>query len=396
MSQKLLRYVGFRDDIIIFASSILVMMNRILVLGFIFFAFTAQAQISRDILKSIDSLSQKKWDSTGISLDSLDNPKPVRIDKIFKDTVVLKNIVIVPQLPSEPPVTPYNFINDKNSVKNWFFFDENSLIFNQASFSNWNAGGNNNIGVIAKINYNLTYRKGRNYLENIILLGYGFNSAEGQSTRKTDDYINISTNYGYELGRSIYLSTGYQFLTQFTRGYNYSDTPDPTKFDRISQFMAPGYLNLGLGLSYNPSENLQIIFRPVNGKFTFVLDEYLQKEGKYGLLRDGQSIRTELGTRVNIVYRLKIYKDITLTNQLNLFSNYLSHFERVDIGYSGALNLKFNKYINATVNLDLLYDHDQIKKLQRKQTLGIGLSYSIGSENAIKENKKSIIKPFAN
>ena len=185
-------------------------------------------------------------------------------------------------------------------------------------------------------------------------------------------------------------------LTQFTRGYNYSDTPDPSKSDRISQFMAPGYLNIGLGLSYNPSENLQVIFRPVNGKFTFVLDEYLQKEGKYGLERDGQSIRTELGTRVNVVYRLKIYKDITLTNQVNLFSNYLRHFERVDVGYSGALNLKFNKYINASVNLDLLYDHDQIKKLQRKQTLGIGLRYNIGSENAVKENKKTILKPFAN
>ena len=41
------------------------------------------------------------------------------------------------------------------------------------------------------------------------------------------------------------------------------------------------------------------------------------------------------------------------------------------------LNLKFNKYIDVNVNIDLMYDDDQVKKLQRKQTLGIGLNYTL-------------------
>ncbi|MCB4234069.1 hypothetical protein LDL59_00290 [Kaistella anthropi] len=130
----------------------------------------------------------------------------------------------------------------------------------------------------------------------------------------------------------------------------------------------------------------------MNGKFTFVTDPLLQKAGKYGLEKDGQNVRSELGALVNVLYRLKIYKDINLVNQINFFSNYIFHPERVDIAYNGTLNIRFNKFISTVVSLDLLYDHDQLQKLQMKQTLGVGFSYNFGFEN--KEKNKKLIKPF--
>ena len=219
-------------------------------------------------------------------------------------------------------------------------------------------------------------------------------SSKGQSSRKTEDYINIMSNYGYDLGSNYYLSTGFQFISQFAPGYNYSATPNPTKDDRISKFLAPAYVNLGIGISYNPNENFQVIVRPVNGKFTIVEDKLLQKKGFFGLENDGQSLRKELGAMVNVLYRLKIYKDINLINKLNLFSNYLYHTERVDVAYNGTLNFRLNKLITTSITGDLLYDHDQIGKLQVKQTLGIGFSYNLGIED--KERPKKNIKPFAN
>ena len=158
--------------------------------------------------------------------------------------------------------------------------------------------------------------------------------------------------------------------------------------------MAPGYLNLGIGLSYNPNENLQIILRPINGKFTFVLDKKLQFAGNYGLEKDGQSLRAEVGTMLNILYKIKLFKDATYVNSVNFFSNYLQHSERVDINYTGSLNLKFNKYITTVVTIDIVYDHDQIQKLQRKQTLGVGITYNLGYK--IERDKTSVIKPFVN
>lgn len=349
------------------------------------------AQERGSVFKEIDSLSQRRWDSVSLDLDSLANPKLINFDVHFRDTLVIRDEVVIATVTNEIPVTPYNFLKLKEP-KRWFYYGQNNLVFNQSSFSNWNSGGNNNIGIIGKINYNLSYKNGRHFLDNHIQLGYGFVASEGESSRKTEDYINLMTNYGYDIGKDFYLSTGFQFLSQFSPGYNYTVTPDPTFNDRISRFLAPGYLNAGLGISYNPNENFQVIFRPVNGKFTFVTDPFLQKAGRYGLEKDGQSVRSEIGALLNVLYRLKIYKDVNFVNQINFFSNYVNHAERVDIAYNGTLNFRFNRFISTVISLDLMYDHDQVQNLQMKQTLGIGFSYNLGLEN--RERNKKLIKPF--
>lgn len=351
----------------------------------------ALAQSESPLQHKIDSIANERWSRTELNIDSLQNPKFQKFTVKFRDTLVIKDKSGIISSNEDIPVTPYNLLQLKDPIK-WFYHGQNSLVFNQSSFSNWNSGGNNNIGIIGKINYNLSYKNRRHFLDNNIQLGYGFVSTQGESSRKTEDYINIMTNYGYDIGRNYYLSTGFQFLSQFSAGYNYTLTPNPTFENRISRFMSPGYFYTGLGILYNPNENFQVIFRPLNGKFTFVTDPFLQKAGKYGLERDGQSVRSELGALVNVLYRLKIFKDINLVNQVNFFSNYATHPERVDIAYNGTLNFKFNKFITTVVSLDLLYDHDQMQRLQLKQTLGVGFSYNLGFE--IKEKDKKLIKPF--
>lgn len=351
------------------------------------------SQQMRDFQKEIDSIAQARWMTTHLDLDSLASPQLIEINQNFEDTIFVNDAVLLPRVNEDLPFTPFALMNN-DVPKRWFFGGQNNLVFNQSSFSNWNTGGNNNIGVIGKINYILGYRNWKHYYDNNIQLGYGFVASKGQSTRKTEDYINLMSNYGYDLGQDFYLSTGFQFLSQFTKAYDYAATPNPEPEDRISTFMAPGYLNVGLGISYNPNEKFQVIFRPINGKFTFVLDELLQKKGRYGLEKDGQSVRSELGAMLNILYRLKLHKNITFDNQVNFFSNYLYHTERVDMLYMGMLTIRFNKFINTLVSLDLLYDHDQIQRLQVKQTLGVGFSYSFGENKSEHPEKKKVIKPF--
>ena len=56
--------------------------------------------------------------------------------------------------------------------------------------------------------------------------------------------------------------------------------------------------------------------------------------------------------------------------------------------------MKFNKFISAIIGVDVLYDHDQIKRTQMKQTLGIGFTYNLGSDVQPKNTNKKSIKPF--
>lgn len=275
----------------------------------------------------------------------------------------------------------------QDSTKAWSIVGQNTLMLNQSAFSNWVAGGANNIGWQAGVNYNLTYEKGKDLWENIIILGYGMNNTQGVGNRKTQDVINLSTNYGRRLAETNwYVSGGAGLISQFAPGYSDGNNPDAAK---ISNFMSPGYLNLGVGFTYKPSDNFTMTMRPANARFTFVLDKDLQYAGNYGLKNDGDAMLFQFGFLGTAQYKLKLMENISLQNNASVFSNYLDHPERLVLSYSGILNLKVNKYISTNVTLDLLYDHNQIKKTQLKQTLGIGFAYNIDNGKKRSDNKRN-------
>ena len=261
-----------------------------------------------------------------------------------------------------------------DTVKHWSIEGQNSLMLNQVAFSNWVGGGANNIGCIAGVNYNMTYQKDKDLWENIVVLGYGQNKTKGIGSRKTQDGINLSTNYGRKIADKWYASTGASLITQFAPGYEDGNNPEALK---ISNFMAPGYLSVGAGFTYRPNDNFTLTLRPANARWTFVLDKELQKAGTYGLKNDGDSSLFQFGFLATAQYKLKIMDNITLMNNASVFSNYLEHPERLVLSYGGVLNMKINKYVSSVITLDLIYDHNQIKKTQLKQTLGVGFAYNL-------------------
>ncbi len=274
----------------------------------------------------------------------------------------------------------------QDSVKAWSVVGQNTLMLNQSAFSNWVAGGANNVGWQAGVNYNLTYEKDKDLWENIIILGYGMNNTQGVGNRKTQDVINLSTNYGHKISGNWYASIGAGLISQFAPGYADGNNPDAEK---ISNFMSPGYVNLGAGFTYKPSDNFTMTLRPANARFTFVTDKDLQWAGNYGLKNDGDSMLFQFGFLATAQYKVKLMENITLQNNASVFSNYLDHPGRLVLAYGGILNLKVNKYISTNVTLDLLYDHNQIKKTQLKQTLGIGLAYNIDNGRKRSEDKRN-------
>ena len=263
-----------------------------------------------------------------------------------------------------------------DTIKNWSIDGQHTLMLNQAAFSNWVGGGANNIGWIAGVNYNMTYQKDKDLWENIAILGYGQNNTKGVGNRKTQDGINLSTNYGRKIANNWYASAGASLLTQFAPGYEDGNNPDALK---ISNFMAPGYLSVGAGFTYRPNDNFTLTLRPANARWTFVMDEDLQKAGTYGLKNDGDSSLFQFGFLATAQYKMKIMENITLVNNASVFSNYLDHPERLVVSYGGVLNMKINKYVSSVITLDLLYDHNQIKKTQLKQTLGVGFAYNLNN-----------------
>jgi len=270
-----------------------------------------------------------------------------------------------------------------DTVKSWSVLGKNTLMINQAAFSNWVGGGANNVGWLAGVNYNLTYEKDQDLWENIIVLDYGQNDTKGLGVRKTQDVINISTNYGRKFSKSWYFSSGAGLQSQFTTGYEDGNNPAAKK---ISNFMAPGYLNLGMGITYRPNDNLTVTMRPINARWTFVLDKDLQFAGSYGLKNDGDTSLLQFGFLGTALYKVKLMDNVHITNTASVFSNYLDHPERLVLAYGAVVNFKVNKFISSNITVDLLYDHNQIQKTQLKQTLGIGFSYILN--NGVKRSDR--------
>ncbi len=282
--------------------------------------------------------------------------------------------------------------------KNWKAKAVFGLNGTQSSFINWNAGGRNNISLLGFINGKATYSKGKFQWKNnldaalggVQYLGVG---SSGEGLQKTDDRIEVSSEAGIKLREKLYASFLTSFKTQSLPGYKYPD--DSTV---LSKFMAPGYLNIAVGLNYDPNEHFSMFFSPLNAKMTFVRDQKLADAGAFGvraaeyslttgeLLSRGENFRFELGALLNMKYNKDIFENINLVASLNFFSNYLYKPENIDINTDLLFTFKVNSWFSASFNMSLIYDHDIMiedrngnigPRTQYKSVLGAGVSYTL-------------------
>ncbi|MFI3320868.1 MAG: DUF3078 domain-containing protein [Rikenellaceae bacterium] len=257
-----------------------------------------------------------------------------------------------------------------------------SVSLNQASFSNWASGGENAVGVAAQVNYSADYKADGHIWNNRLELAYGLNDTESIGSRKTNDKIYLSSTYGREIAKNLYVSGLLTFQTQFANGYSYDSDANRTF---ISTFMAPGYLTVGAGLTWTPNDWFTTTLTPVTWREVFVLDEELSDAGAYGV-DAGERAFAEAGANWQMEVKRDIMKNVKLYSRLTLFSDYLSKPQNVDVNWEVQLNMTINKWLSAFVTGNLVYD-DNITilrsngtsgpDLQIKETLGIGLSVTL-------------------
>ena len=287
----------------------------------------------------------------------------------------------------------HRYLKDLGSerLEGWLIKGNNSLQFNQAAFSNWMAGGVNSYALNANIDYEFNLTRGRHIWDNRVILAYGILRNEGEDYRKSNDVIDITSSYGYEVVKHLYLAASTNFKTQFSEGFDYEIQDAVTgDYKKISSFMSPGYWSLGIGLDYKPTENLQVNFHPLTSRFTFVTDPELQFAGNYGLKADGDSYFYEFGAYLGARYKFNIMENISYDSRLGIYSNYLDTPQNMDVAYQGILDMKVNSWISAQATINLFYDEDQIKKTQLKETLGVGLSYKIDNTEKLKQRAESL------
>ena len=245
---------------------------------------------------------------------------------------------------------------------------------NQGSLSNWAGGGEQNtLGINGIFNYGINYRKGKNTWDNYFDLALGMQNATSYSKfRKTDDGIDITSKYGYQVSKKWYAAALINFNSQALEGFNYGDTINT----KISNFLAPGKLLLSLGMDYRPNEHFSLFLSPLTTRWVFKKDPDFYPLAKFGVPAL-QKTYNELGAYLTAKYNVPLAKWATYTTRLDLFSNYKRKPQNVDVFFTNLLTMKFNKWLGTTISVDIVYDDDVIKKIQLKEILGVGLTVKL-------------------
>lgn len=286
--------------------------------------------------------------------------------------------------------------------KNWTHGGFVGLNVSQSHFSNWTAGGQDNVNGLGTFKYNMNYLNGKSKWDNTLdlALGYSYFDFDKQPI-KTDDRINLSSLYGYDvIKEKLYITANLNFQTQFADGFDYAN--DTTK---ISEFLAPAYLTVGLGAQYTPASWFSLNLAPASGRLTVVNDQNLADAGAFGvtaaeydeageLIKHGKKTRMELGAQLIANVNYEIFKNVTFSSKLIVFYDYLQDRTenalgkkygcRLDFDWDNAIVLKVNDWLNCNVTARLVYDED-IKPivensesfLQFKEVLSVGISYKI-------------------
>jgi hypothetical protein len=254
-----------------------------------------------------------------------------------------------------------------------------AINLNQASFSsNWKAGGVNSIGFNTQFNYIANYKKDRRSWDNNIDLAFGFVNNSGQGYRKTIDRIYLDTKYGYDISKNWALYSSLNFLSQFSKGYNYKD--DDTR-ELISDFMAPGFITAALGFEYHPVDYFTVRISPFAPRLTIVKDptRFTKSVGPapYGV-DSTETTRFEwLAFQLQAEFNKEVMTNVNLKWRYMLYANYETlELKTIDHRLDIDIIAKVNKYINMSVGGILLYDFDQDSGAQFSQVFSLGFLYT--------------------
>ena len=328
----------------------------------------------------------------------------------------------------------------------WTSSVKTQINIGQTSLTNWAAGGDNTFSLAAFIDGNANWKKGDMFWNNRLQLDYGFLYASSKPLlQKNTDRIYLESKWGYKAPSTkyLYFSANYDFKSQFSSGYDYK-TPGSLKDEngvdlegsalrqawrdaRVlkSNFLAPAYTNLALGIDFVPTKWFSLNFAPLTGGFVIVKDAALRESYSMGYKKayDSEhfdslsdeakakfeaakadkannpsaygdyfrSAKFEFGAQLKMDAKVNINDNFSYSTQVVLFANYLDIKHCPRINWDDRIDWKLAKYFSLTLTTNLIYDDTILIKtdkypdgkkglVQFKESIAFGFTYTIAKK----------------
>jgi len=242
----------------------------------------------------------------------------------------------------------------------------------QISFTDWAQGGDNALAYALFLEGKSTYAVDMIDWMNSYKFGYGQAKLGSQSIRKTDDKIDLESVLTYKIGRFINPFVSVSLKTQFAKGVIYDAEGNATP---VSNFFDPAYITQTIGVGYQPIPEIKTrigaaLRETIANNYAAKYSDDLETTSELEKTRieGGAESVTELGWTImeNVVFNAK----------LEIFAP-VNNFDRTTVRSDNTLSAKVNKYLSMNLNIYLLSDPQIQARTQIKQTLALGLSYTL-------------------
>jgi len=263
--------------------------------------------------------------------------------------------------------------------KPWKFTGTFAFNLNESTFTNWVAGGDNQISTTAIIKPDLIFDNGKWSWETSLDFRHGLQKIGSDKAKKSDDVLRFESKLGKRFSKNWKFSGLYTFNTQARPSY------DGEKL--VSTFMAPCYTNLSLGFDFSPYKSLSVYMTPANLRSTYVLNDTIADRGDFGV-NPGKRALIMFGPSFFVSYKDEVLKNVLVDTKLGYFQNVLDGVGDPVVNWDAVLTMKVNKFMATTFTFGLFYDKNskvdvkdangvitgKAAKVQFKQTFGFGLN----------------------
>jgi len=254
------------------------------------------------------------------------------------------------------------------------------LNLTQVSFNDsWSQGGENALAYAMSLNGKSLNEQPKINWTASYKFAFGQTKLGSQGVRKTDDKIDVESNLTFKVGTYVNPYVAATLKTQFANGFDYSTKDAKTgKFQQVSKFLDPGYLTQSVGLGYQPIPQIKT-------RLGAALREVITSE--FNIYADNPATQTIEKTKVEgglesvteVTWQLQ--SNLLFTGKVELFDAF-KNFDIIIMRSDNTLAAKVSKYVTVNVNVQLLKEQNlplaprRSGKIQAKQTLAIGLSYT--------------------
>ena len=253
-----------------------------------------------------------------------------------------------------------------------------TTLLNQSQYSNWIAGGVNNLSLTLILDYDFTLKKGDLEWINRLDGAYGLVKNQNEDIKKNEDRIEIYSLVAIKnKGRWSY-SAFFNLKSQWSNGYKYSQGANGV-VDRTltTKFLSPAYSQVGVGMFYKKDDNFWFNYGLLSARYIMVnpvfTETLLHGENYFGVEK-GESGRFEAGGMISAYYKKEIMKNMLMENKLNLFQNYLEDPLNIDVDYTLSLEFTINQFFSTNILLQILYDDNAIPEIQLKEVFGVSFN----------------------